>query len=268
MSRIKDCFSHLKEQKRKALVPFLTAGDPEPGLTAELMHELVNAGADLIELGVPFSDPMADGPVIQRASERALSKGTNSDDVFEIIRQFRAKDESTPIVLMGYLNPIEVMGYAEFANKAQQAGADGVLVVDLPPEESVEFSKVFNQHEMDQIFLISPTTREERLERICEVGSGFLYYVSLKGVTGSNRLDIDSVAAKLESIRQKTTLPLGVGFGIKDASTAAEVAGICDAVIVGSALVERIADYDGDSEALKANIAQFVGDIRQALDNH
>ena len=169
---------------------------------------------------------------------------------------------------MGYLNPIEVMGYAEFANKAQQAGADGVLVVDLPPEESVEFSKVFNQHEMDQIFLISPTTREERLERICEVGSGFLYYVSLKGVTGSNRLDIDSVAAKLESIRQKTTLPLGVGFGIKDASTAAEVAGICDAVIVGSALVERIAEYDGDSEALKADIAQFVGDIRQALDDH
>ena len=265
MSRIKDCFEHLKENNKKALIPFLTAGDPGKELTAELMHELVTAGADLIELGVPFSDPMADGPVIQRASERALKSGTSSDDVFEIVRQFRSQDDKTPVVLMGYLNPIEVVGYEKFADKAEQAGVDGVLVVDLPPEESEEFSKIFKKHGLDQIFLISPTTRDERLQRICEVGSGFLYYVSLKGVTGSDRLDVDAVSKKLDEIRARTDLPLGVGFGIKDAEAARNVAGICDAVIVGSALVEKFANYNDDKEKLKQDIGGFLKTIREAL---
>jgi tryptophan synthase alpha chain len=210
---------------------------------------------------------MADGPVIQRASERALKNGTHSDDVFRIVAEFRSKNDSTPVILMGYLNPIEVMGYEQFAQSAQQAGVDAVLVVDLPPEESEEFSQTFKNHQIDQIFLISPTTDLDRLRRICEVGSGFLYYVSLKGVTGSNRLNVDAVAAKLDEIRQLTDLPLGVGFGIKDAETASDVASICDAVVVGSALVEHIAQYSGDNESLKKEVKNFLSTIRKALDN-
>ncbi len=267
MSRISDCFKQLKASNKKALIPFLTAGDPEKSLTAGLMQELVAGGADIIELGVPFSDPMADGPVIQRASERALKNGTSSDDVFDIVREFRQHDANTPVVLMGYLNPIEVMGYDKFAAKAGESGVDGILVVDMPPEEAAEFSHVFQEHAIDQIFLISPTTRADRLQRICEVGSGFLYYVSLKGVTGSDRLDTTAVAAKLDEIRAMTSLPLGVGFGIKDAQTAAEVGKICDAVVIGSALVEHIADYNGEPEALKQDITGFITTIRESLDN-
>ncbi|MEQ8289480.1 MAG: tryptophan synthase subunit alpha [Gammaproteobacteria bacterium] len=266
MSRITDCFKQLKSSNRKALIPFLTAGDPDKSLTAQLMHELVAAGADMIELGVPFSDPMADGPVIQRASERALKSGTSSDDVFEIVREFREQDAATPVVLMGYLNPVEVVGYETFAAKAETAGVDGVLIVDLPPEEAEEFSQVFQQHGINQIFLISPTTGTERLHRICEVGSGFLYYVSLKGVTGSDRLDTATVAAKLDEIRSISSLPLGVGFGIKDAETAAAVARICDAVVVGSALVERIAAHSDDIDKLRKEINGFISTIRQAMD--
>ena len=266
MSRIKDCFNQLKSKNRKALIPFLTAGDPDKSLTAQLMHELVAAGADLIELGVPFSDPMADGPVIQRASERALKSGTSSDDVFEIVRQFREKDATTPVVLMGYLNPVEVVGYETFASRAANAGVDGVLIVDLPPEEAEEFSHIFQQLGIDQIFLISPTTGPDRLRRICEVGSGFLYYVSLKGVTGSDQLDTATVAAKLDEIRNITSLPLGVGFGIKDAETAAAVAAICDAVVVGSALVERIAESADNIDILIKEINGFISTIRQAMD--
>ena len=242
MSRINPCFNSIKNDNKKALISFITAGDPSLEVTIGLMHELVDAGTDIIELGVPFSDPMADGPVIQRASERALVNGTNTDDVFNIVREFRKKNESTPIILMGYLNPIEVMGYEVFSTKAKAAGVDGVLVVDLPPEEAEALLSVLKSHELNQIFLVSPTTQGERLKRICEVASGFLYYVSLKGVTGSNRLDVDAVAKKLEQIRSKTELPLGVGFGIKDAQIAKEVGKICDAVIIGSALVERIAE--------------------------
>lgn len=266
MSRISERFSQLQSNNKKALIPFLTAGDPDKSLTAQLMHELVANGADLIELGVPFSDPMADGPVIQRASERALKKGTNSDDVFEIVREFRQKDPNTPVILMGYLNPIEVVGYEIFADKAAKVGVDGVLIVDLPPEEADEFSHIFQQHEIDQIFLISPTTGTERLRTICEVGSGFLYYVSLKGVTGSDQLDTGAVAAKLNEIRTMTGLPLGVGFGIKDAQTAADVAGICDAVVVGSALVERIAANADNTDKLISEINGFISTIRQAMD--
>jgi len=266
MNRIADCFQNLEQQNKKALIPFITAGDPDKDITLELMFELVKAGANMIELGVPFSDPMADGPVIQRASERALEHHTNSDDVFDIVSEFRKKDATTPIILMGYLNPIEVMGYKVFAEKAENAGVDGVLVVDLPPEESLEFSQIFQKHNIAQIFLVSPTTRQERLQRICEVGSGFLYYVSLKGVTGSNRLDVAAVAQKLEEIRAVSKLPLGVGFGIKDAQTAADVSVICDAVVVGSALVERVEEYNGDAASLKTNINSFIQELRQAMD--
>ena len=267
MSRIKACFSTLQENNKKALIPFITAGDPDPAMTVNMMHDLVSSGADIIELGVPFSDPMADGPVIQRASERALAKGTTTDDVFRIVSEFRSGNDTTPIILMGYLNPIEVMGYEVFSEMAAKAGVDGVLVVDLPPEEAVEFNAIFKKHELDQIFLLSPTTHGERLDKICEVASGFLYYVSLKGVTGSDRLDIGAVADKLNEIRKKTSLPLGVGFGIKDPEIAKEVSKISDAVIIGSALVERIAKFADDNETMKNEIKMFVSSLRTALDN-
>lgn len=235
MSRIEACFNALKNNNKKALIPFITAGDPSADLTVGLMHTLVDAGADILELGVPFSDPMADGPVIQRASERALANGTNTDDVFDMVKEFRTKNETTPVILMGYLNPIEVMGYKNFTEKAANVGVDGLIVVDLPPEESAELIDILKPHDIDQIFLISPTTEGERLDRICEVASGFLYYVSLKGVTGSNQLDVKAVEDKLNQIRSRTKLPLGVGFGISDAQIAANVGQISDAVVVGSA---------------------------------
>ncbi len=267
MSRIKTCFSTLKQNNKKALIPFITAGDPDPELTVSMMHDLVSSGADIIELGVPFSDPMADGPVIQRASERALAKGTTTDNVFNMVSEFRSTNETTPVILMGYLNPIEVMGYECFAERAAKAGIDGVLVVDLPPEEAADFNTVFKQHGLDQIFLISPTTGGERLDRICEVASGFLYYVSLKGVTGSNQLDVNAVAEKLDMIRNQTDLPLGVGFGIKDPEIAKEVSKISDAVIIGSALVERVAKFAEDNESMKNEIKLFLSSLRTALDS-
>lgn len=268
MSRIKACFNTLNEQNKKALVPFITAGDPSPDQTVGIMHELVSAGADIIELGVPFSDPMADGPVIQRASERALEKGTNTDDVFNIVEEFRTTNDSTPIILMGYLNPIEVMGYQDFAEKAVKAGVDGLIIVDLPPEESAELTTIIRPLDLDHIFLISPTTHGDRLEKICEVASGFLYYVSLKGVTGSNQLDIQEVSEKLTEIRAKTELPVGVGFGISDAQIAEAVGQVCDAVVVGSALVKRIAENSEDNEKMKHEIKSFIESLRQALDKN
>jgi tryptophan synthase alpha chain len=267
MSRIEACFNALKEKNKKALIPFITAGDPSPDLTVGLMHEIVSAGADIIELGVPFSDPMADGPVIQRASERALEKGTNTDDVFNIVETFRKENDSTPIILMGYLNPIEVMGYKQFSEKAAKAGVDGLIIVDLPPEEAEELTAVIKPLGLDHIFLISPTTHGERLQKICEVASGFLYYVSLKGVTGSNQIDIDAVSEKLAQIRSNTDLPLGVGFGIRDAQIAKAVATVCDAVVVGSALVERIAEHAENSEQMKKEISSFIGSLRSGLDS-
>lgn len=267
MSRIEACFSALKTNNKKALIPFITAGDPSLEMTVGLMHILTEAGADIIELGVPFSDPMADGPVIQRASERALINGTNTDDVFNMVKEFRTKNESTPIILMGYLNPIEVMGYQTFVEKAAKVGVDGLIIVDLPPEESAEFGEILKPSGIDQIFLISPTTQGKRLDRICEVASGFLYYVSLKGVTGSNQLDVKAVDDKLNEIRSKTSLPLGVGFGIKDAQIAEDVGRVSDAVVVGSALVERIAEHAGDAEKMKIEISLFMSSLRTALDN-
>ena len=266
MSRIKACFSTIKKNNKKALIPFLTAGDPSPNITANLMHELVNAGSDIIELGVPFSDPMADGPVIQRASERALAQKTNTDDVFNIVKDFRVKDKITPVILMGYLNPIEIMGYSKFTEKASKAGVDGLIVVDLPPEESSKLQEALKLHEIDQIFLLSPTTIDDRLNKICDVASGFLYYVSLKGVTGSNQLDTKQVEQKIKEIRKKTTLPLAVGFGIKDADVAQAIGKISDAVVIGSALVEKIAQHSDNTKEMIKVISSFISSLRKALD--
>lgn len=260
-NRLNTCFSHLSQ--RAALIPFITAGDPHPELTVPIMHTLVKAGADVIELGIPFSDPMADGPVIQRASERALANGVSLRDVLAMVAIFRQQDQTTPVVLMGYLNPIEIMGYETFAQAAQETGVDGVLTVDLPPEEAIDMVKTLKQHQLDPIFLLAPTSTVERIQQIANLASGYLYYVSLKGVTGSATLDTDAVAQKVAIIRQYTQLPIGVGFGIKDATTAAQVAKISNAVIVGSALVQRIETTARN--ALLTTLTEFMQSLRSAL---
>lgn len=267
MSRIKPCFDSLKSNGRKALIPFVTAGDPHPDVTVGLMHSLVEAGADILELGVPFSDPMADGPVIQRASERALEHHVSLRDVLEMVRTFRTHNDTTPVILMGYLNPVEVMGYQPFAEAAAEAGIDGVLTVDMPPEEAVELTTALQEKGLDPIFLLAPTTDETRIERICSVASGFVYYVSVKGITGAGHLDTGSVAAKVATIRAHTELPVGVGFGIKDGKSAAAVAEIADAVVVGSALVSRIEEKQNDPAAIPDYVAELVAEIRRAIDS-
>ena len=266
MSRIKGCFERLRSEGRRALIPFVTAGDPDPAITVPMMHRLVEAGADIIELGVPFSDPMADGPVIQRAAERALAKGTSLHDVLAMVRRFRETDNETPVVLMGYLNPVEVMGYAAFASEAASAGVDGALIVDLPPEEGTEMHDALVANNLDPIFLIAPTSTGERITRICNASSGYVYYVSLKGITGAGHLDLDSVESKLVEIRAHTDLPVGVGFGIKDAETASRMGKIADAVIVGSAIVSRIEEHAAQPDAAIESVADFVAELRQGLD--
>lgn len=267
MSRIKECFEILQGNGRKALIPFVTAGDPHPDVTVGLMHKLVASGADILELGVPFSDPMADGPVIQRASERALEHHVSLNDVLEMVRSFRVDDDSTPVILMGYLNPIEVMGYPQFAKAAAEAGVDGALTVDMPPEEADEFTAALTGEGLDPIFLLAPTTEDERIERICSVASGFVYYVSVKGITGAGHLDTESVAEKVAAIRAHTQLPVGVGFGIKDGKSAAAVASIADAVVVGSALVRRIEERQNEPSEIPAYVGELVHEIRQAIDS-
>ncbi|MCV6636836.1 tryptophan synthase subunit alpha [Candidatus Albibeggiatoa sp. nov. NOAA] len=264
MTRIKDCFDRLKQQNRTALIPFITAGDPQPAFTVPFMHALVNAGADIIELGIPFSDPMADGPVIQKASERALAAGTRLKDVLEMVKTFREKDNVTPIVLMGYLNPIEMMGYEAFAQAAHESGVDGILSVDLPPEEAEKPLKIFKQYQLDPIFLLAPNSDDERIKKVAHYASGYLYYVSLKGVTGSANLDVNAVNEKMQQIRQHTDIPIGVGFGIKDPETAAKVAKVSDAVIVGSALVKRIETLPHGE--LLESMSDFVKSLRHAMD--
>ncbi len=264
MSRISQCFTALQTQNRKALIPFITAGDPQADLSVDLMHCLVKAGANIIELGVPFSDPMADGPVIQRASERALAHHVSLTSVLEMVKTFRQQDTQTPVILMGYLNPIEVMGYQIFAQAAQAAGVDGVLTVDLPPEEGYEFTQLLREQDVDSIFLIAPTSSVQRIQSICAQASGFVYYVSLKGVTGSQALDVEAVAQKLATVRQHTNLPIGVGFGIRDADSAAAVAKIADAVVVGSALVS-LSESVAPTE-LGAALETLLGSMRQAMD--
>jgi len=266
MSRLKQTFALLRGQNRCALIPFITAGDPKTSVTVPLMHAMVDAGANIIELGVPFSDPMADGPVIQQASERALLHHTSVTDVLEMVRHFREKDAQTPVVLMGYLNPIEISGYEKFAHAAAEAGVDGVLTVDLPPEEAEEFTAIMRQKDIDTIFLLAPTSTTERIEKICSVSSGFVYYVSVKGVTGSSSLDITAVTAKLNAIRLHTELPVGVGFGIKDAVTAKLMAATADAVIIGSALVSRIAANQDNPAAILSEVTELLAAIRKAID--
>lgn len=264
MSRIKSTFDRLAGEGRKALIPFITAGDPDVALTLPLMHTLVEAGADVIELGVPFSDPMADGPTIQRASERALAKGMSLRKVLELVIAFRATDVKTPVVLMGYANPIEAMGLEKFAAAASQAGVDGVLVVDYPPEEAATFGLAMKAHGMDPIFLLAPTSTAARIAQVAEIASGYVYYVSLAGVTGSGALNIEAVAERLPLIRQQTGLPVGVGFGIRDAATAARIAGIADAVVVGSRIIEEI--ERSTAETACANVKALVADIRRGVD--
>ncbi len=264
MSRIAQKFAELKAQGRKALIPFITAGDPEPGLTVPLMHALVEGGADIIELGVPFSDPMADGPTIQRSSERALAHKVRLRDVIAMVARFRQTNAGTPVVLMGYANPIEAMGYELFCREARAAGVDGVLTVDYPPEEADAFTARLAEHELDPIFLFSPTTPESRLDAIARQARGFVYYVSLKGVTGAGHLDLAEVAAKLPRIRAHCNLPVGVGFGIRDAETAARVAELADAVVIGSRIVQEI--EQSPRERVSDNVKQFVASVRAALD--
>ncbi len=266
MSRIENTFAQLRQQQRKALIPYVTAGDPQRDSTVPLMHAMVDAGADLIELGVPFSDPMADGPVIQKACERALADGTSLRDVLAMVGEFRRQNDSTPVVLMGYLNPVERMGYDAFADACVEAGVDGVLLVDLPPEESGDTAPLFKQRGVDLIFLVAPTTTEARIRRIAEAASGYLYYVSLKGVTGAASLDVNDVATHVETIRNLTQLPIGVGFGIKDAQSARAVSRVADGVVVGSALVNRVAEHADSPECIAPAVAAVLADMRTAMD--
>lgn len=266
MSRIAATFAKLRSEQRTALIPFITAGDPTPAVTVPAMHALVAAGADIVELGVPFSDPMAEGPVIQAACERALAHGVSLRDVLAMVRAFRATDTTTPVVLMGYLNPIEAMGYRAFAEALAEAGADGVITVDLPPDEARDLSQVVSAHGVDPVYLVAPTSTPERIRRITEAARGFVYYVSMKGVTGAAHLDVDAVIAKLAELRAYTDLPIGVGFGIQDGAAAAALAAVADAVIVGSMLVNRFDALQQTPEAIPADIAACIADLRAALD--
>ena len=267
MSRLANKFAELKASGRKALIPFVTAGDPYPEFTVPLLHEMVAAGADVIELGVPFSDPMADGPVIQRASERALAHRVGLRKVLSMAIEFRKTDQITPLVLMGYLNPVEMMGYEDFANAAQRADVDGVLTVDLPPEESEACVALLRERGIDQIFLLAPNSDAERIRKMDAVGSGYLYYVSLKGVTGAGHLNTDDVKEKLALIRANTALPVGVGFGVKDAETAKTVADLADGVVVGSALISKIEANLDDPEQAKRDIIALLKSMRVAMDS-
>ena len=264
MNRIETVFSQLKSQNRAALIPFITAGDPDSATTVAIMHRLTQAGVDLIELGVPFSDPMADGPTIQRSSERALKHRISLKDVFSIVAEFRKSNQSTPVVLMGYANPVEAMGYRNFIQAASQAGVDGVLVVDYPPEESAEWVRNLKEQNIDPIFLLSPTTPESRIKHVAELASGYVYYVSLKGVTGASHLDLHEVGNKVSQLRSHIRIPIGVGFGIRDEQTARSVAEQADAVVIGSRIVEEI--EHSPAENLLANVGALVESLRRAID--
>ncbi|MFM9982481.1 MAG: tryptophan synthase subunit alpha [Burkholderiales bacterium] len=264
MSRIEAKFASLQAAKRKALIPYVTAGFPVPATTVPMLHALVEAGCDILEIGVPFSDPMADGPAIQRSSEAALKHGVGLVDVLGMVREFRATDGSTPIVLMGYANPIEAMGVERFVADAAKAGVDGVIVVDYPPEECVEFAALCAKNGIDQIFLLAPTSTDARIKAVAKMGRGYLYYVSLKGVTGAGHIDVSQVAAQLPKIRAVSKLPIGVGFGIRDAASAKAIAAVADAVVIGSRIIEEI-EAAGEADAA-ARVGALVRPIRAALD--
>lgn len=264
MSRIQAVLSALRASGRKALIPYVTAGDPYADVTVELMHAMAKAGADVIELGVPFSDPMADGPVIQRASERALAKGIGMRQVLDMVRAFRANDSTTPVVLMGYANPVERYGSELFVRDAAAAGVDGVLIVDYPPQECEVFAASLRQAGLDPIFLLAPTSTEERMAAVGRIASGYVYYVSLKGVTGAGHLDTEAVATMVPRIKRHVPLPVGVGFGIRDAETACVVARVSDAVVIGSRIIQLIENEPRERVAPVA--AGFLSEIRTALD--
>lgn len=264
MSRIQATFSRLEAEGRKALIPFITAGDPDAATTLPLMRALVSGGSDIIELGVPFSDPMADGPTIQRASERALASGMSLRGVLGIVAEFRKEDSQTPVVLMGYANPIEAMGLERFVDHAARAGVDGVLVVDYPPEESEAFAAAAKNAGLDPIFLLAPTSDDQRIKDVGVAGSGYIYYVSLKGVTGSAALDFDEVARRIPMIRAAVGMPVGVGFGIRDAASARRIGAVADAVVIGSKIIEEI-EQAGASDA-PARVETFISGVRKALD--
>ncbi len=266
MSRITSKLLSLKQAGRKALIPFITAGDPRPDFTVPAMHAMVEAGADILELGVPFSDPMADGPVIQRASERALEHKMSLRKVLELVREFRREDGETPVVLMGYLNPVEALGYRNFVDQAKAVGVDGVLTVDMPPEESADLLPMLEEAGIDPIFLLAPNSTGERIARMGELGRGYLYYVSLKGVTGASHLDLGDVERKIGEIRKLADLPIGVGFGVKNAETAAAVSKLADGVVVGSALVTKIEEAGGDTQRALKEITALLRSMRAAMD--
>jgi tryptophan synthase alpha chain len=264
VSRIQARFEALHKAGRKALIPYITAGDPAPALTVPLMRALVESGADILELGVPFSDPMADGPVVQRSGERALRQGVGLGDVLGMVRDFRHHNSQTPLALMGYANPIEAMGAEKFVRSAKDAGVDGVIVVDYPPEECTQFAELAKANGIDPIFLLAPTSTDQRIREVARVGSGYLYYVSLRGVTGAGHIDLADVAAHIPKIRAATQLPIGVGFGIRDADSARRVAQTADAVIIGSRVIQEI-EAAGPEHAV-ARVQAFLRPIRKALD--
>lgn len=264
MSRIQARFENLHKAGRKALIPYITAGDPNPAMTVPLMQALVESGADILELGVPFSDPMADGPVIQRSGERALKHGVGLHHVLDMVRDFRHRNSQTPIVLMGYANPIEAMGVDTFVRSASAAGVDGVIVVDYPPEECAAFAELCKKSGIDPIFLLAPTSTDRRIQEVGRVGRGYLYYVSLRGVTGAGHLDLDDVAIRIPKIRAATHLPIGVGFGIRDAESARRVARAADAVVIGSRIIQEI-EAAGPEQAI-ARVKALMRPIREALD--
>ncbi len=264
MSRIAATFETLKQNNRKALIPFITAGDPEPAMTVLLMHELVNVGADIIELGVPFSDPMADGPTIQRSYERALKHNVSLENVLEMVAEFRRTDTETPVILMGYANPVESIGHQKFSARAKECGVDGVLVVDYPPEECEEWLESLKLNRIDAIFLLSPTTPERRIQQVAKRAQGFVYYVSLKGVTGAEHFDLNEVASKLTDLRSHISIPIGVGFGIHDSVTARAVAELADAVVVGSRIIKEI--EESSKEKILMNVSGLVKSLRIAID--
>jgi len=264
MSRIQTVFDRLKQQKRKALIPFFTAGDPNPALTVPLLHALVEAGADIIELGVPFSDPMADGPTIQRASERALKHHVGLHHVLDMVAEFRSSNAETPLVLMGYGNPVEAMGWETFARRCAEAGVDGVLTVDFPPEEGHEAFAHLTRHGIDPIFLLAPTSTDARVELVARQARGYVYYVSLKGVTGAGNLDLSAIEQKIPQLRKHIQLPIGIGFGIRDAATALAVSKLCDGVVVGSRIVQEI--ENSNEQDVVATGGRLVKELRQAVD--
>lgn len=265
-NRIDRCFEALASDGRQALVPFITSGYPDPDWSVAIMHALVAAGADVLELGVPFSDPMADGPVIQAASEQAISMGVSLVSVLDMVREFRQEDSATPLVLMGYLNPIERYGYQQFAEDAAAAGVDGVLLVDCPPEEMGDLRRFLDAHAIFPICLLAPTTTPERMEVIARQARGYLYYVSFKGITGANHLDEAGLVEPIREIRSHSGLPVAVGFGIKNPQSAAAVAGLADAVVIGSALIEYLQDARTQKQACDL-VTGFLAPIRDAMDN-